>query len=84
MPDYLALKQQQKNTEINETVKEMKRNFHILLSHDQAERLKEMLKQKYSRQKEETDEMEKRRQKLETQMAQVEEHLVNCKRSNCR
>ena len=37
----------------------------------QAERLKEMLKQKYSRQKEETDEMEKRRKKLEEQMAQV-------------
>lgn len=37
----------------------------------QAERLKEMLKQKYSRQKEETDEMEKRRNKLEAQMDQV-------------
>ena len=30
-----------------------------------------MLKQKYSRQKEETDEMEKRRNKLEAQMDQV-------------
>lgn len=30
-----------------------------------------MLKQKYSRQKEETDEMEARRNKLEAQMAQV-------------
>lgn len=37
----------------------------------QAERLKEMLKQKYSRQKEETDEMERRRNKLEAQMDQV-------------
>ncbi|CAM9271430.1 unnamed protein product, partial [Ectocarpus sp. 6 AP-2014] len=36
-----------------------------------AERLKEMLKQKYSRQKEETDEMEKRRNKLEAQMNEM-------------
>lgn len=42
-----------------------------MFSGDKAERLKEMLKQKYSRQKEETDEMEKRRNKLEAQMNQV-------------
>lgn len=36
-----------------------------------AERLKEMLKQKYSRQKAETDEMASRRKKLEDRMAQV-------------
>ena len=41
----------------------------------QAERLKEMLKQKYSRQKEETDEMEKRRKKLEEQMTEVKTPL---------
>eukprot|EP00903_Cladosiphon_okamuranus_P013024 g12152.t1 len=40
-------------------------------AHMKAERLKEMLKQKYSRQKEETDEMEKRRKKLEAQMDQM-------------
>ncbi|CAN0010025.1 unnamed protein product [Ascophyllum nodosum] len=47
-----------------------------------AERLKEMLKQKYSRQKEETNEMIKRREKLEEQMAKM--NLSEEQKSTCR